>query len=153
MHEYVTRKNNLTNRILVQNIFPTFFNTYRKRQKLSRKKVSRFTEFHPNAGKTFAVLLQSAPIAHSIWRESIRGSSKIHKNREALLSRSFCHLWYMTHLNTGADKFRLWSIPLISGIYFIFSKNLKSFYHLCTLMFLFEMCVCLHMEIFSNLGK
>ena len=71
---------------------------YREQQKLSESKVSRFTGFHPNARKTFAVLLhciESAAIAHTIHRENFRDLSKINENCKAFLSRSFCCLRYI----------------------------------------------------------
>ena len=64
-------------------------------QKLSERKVSRFTEFHPNAGKFlqfYFICTESAAIAQSICRENFHDSLKIHENRKAFLSYNFCHL-------------------------------------------------------------
>ena len=65
---------------------------YRKRQKLSERKVLRFTGFHPNVGKAFAVFASSVlkvPIGQSISREIFHNLLTIHENHEAFLSRSF----------------------------------------------------------------
>ena len=41
------------------------------------------------------IFIESAAIAQSILRENFHNSSKIHKNCEAFLLRSFCHLqWW-----------------------------------------------------------
>ena len=63
---------------------------YRKQQKLSNRKVSRFTGIHPNVGRFCFICIESAAVAQSIRRENFRGSSKIHENREGFLLRSFC---------------------------------------------------------------
>ena len=69
---------------------------YFERQKLSNRKVSQLTGFHPNVRKTLAVfalsirkLLKKAIAQLNICRENFCGSSKI---RKTFLSLNFCCL-------------------------------------------------------------
>ena len=92
--------------LFTQLILPTRFlnmsNYYCKRQKLSERKLSRFTGIHPNVGKTFMIFmwkgLKEAIVQLNIRRENFRASPKICKNRETFLSLNFCCLWYMIPL-------------------------------------------------------
>ena len=72
---------------------------YHKRQKLSKRKVSGFTRFHTNVGKTFAVIVstvwkvQKNAIAELSFRqENFCDSSKIRKNCKTVFSLNFCRL-------------------------------------------------------------
>ena len=59
---------------------------YGKRLKLSERKVSRLSEFHPIAGKLLQcsfICIESAAIAHSIRRENFHDSSKIYENHQS----------------------------------------------------------------------
>ena len=70
--------------------------TYRKRQKLSERKASRFTGFHSNVGKTFAGSVSSVlkalrkAITQKIHRENLCGLSNSMKTGETHLSLNFC---------------------------------------------------------------
>ena len=79
---------------------------YRKRQKLSERKVSWFTGFHPNVGKTFVAFISTVWKGKSIAQLNIRwenfcGSSKIHKT---FLPLNFCCLRYMIFRNATQVK-------------------------------------------------
>ena len=69
-----------------------FMTKYHKRLKLSKRKVSQFTGFHSNVGKTYADLVSSIlkvlkkAIAQKIHWENFRILSKICKNLEIFLT-------------------------------------------------------------------
>ena len=77
--------------------------TYCKQQKLSKRKVLQFTQFHLDAGKAFTGLASSVlkvlqkAIAHKIHWENFHISSKICENRKSFLSLNFYRLRYKSH--------------------------------------------------------
>ena len=71
------------------------FMQYFKRQKLSERKFSWFTRFHPNVGKTFAVFASSVLKVLLLLKAFVGKTFVICEKCEAFLSCSFCGLRYI----------------------------------------------------------
>ena len=123
---------------MVFNYFPVLLIVnYCKRERLSERKVSWFTEFHLNVGKTFASVASSVlkelkkAIAQKIHRENFCVLSKFHKNCSSFILLKFCHLRYMwPKTRKTIPQSKIFSVMHYKTMYVkmrYFKKNLLKF--------------------------
>ena len=99
LNEIIINHKNLNNYAYMPYVH---INTYRKRQKLSERKVLRFTGFHTNVVFALSIwnVLKKDIAELNIYQENFRDSSKIRENRKFSSCLTFVVYHMYTYIHT-----------------------------------------------------